>query len=191
MWYHPPMAPFASRAGEKLDFAFDSFPISVEGLVCADFGSSTGGFVSCLLARGAAKVYSVDTAYGELAWELRQDPRVVVLERTNAVHVTLPEKVSFISIDASWTRQTHILPNALAHLEPEGTIVSLIKPHYEAPRSLIRKGYLPPEHLPNVLDVVTQDISNAGGRVLALVESPITGGKMKNTEYLALIKAAA
>jgi len=105
------MANFVSRAGEKLQFALDQFSISVKDLTIADFGSSTGGFVDCLLQNGAKKVYSVDTAYGELSWTLRNDHRVVVMERTNAMHVVLPEKVDIITVDTSWTKQKNVLPN--------------------------------------------------------------------------------
>src|SRR3990167_6056243 len=101
---------YVSRAGEKLQFALDKFKISVKDLMCADFGSSTGGFVDCLLQNGAKKVYSVDTAYGELAWNLRNDPRVVVIERTNAMYLeSLPEKVDLITIDAGWTKLELVL----------------------------------------------------------------------------------
>ncbi len=109
---------FASRAGEKLQFALDQFQISVKDKICADLGSSTGGFVSCLLRNGASKVYSVDTSYGELAWTLRNDPRVIVMERTNALHVQFPEQVDLVTIDVGWTPQALILPKAisLAHI---------------------------------------------------------------------------
>src|SRR3989344_8494735 len=108
---------FVSRAGEKLQHALSIFDISVKNKIVADFGSSTGGFVDCLLQNGAQKVYSVDVSYGELAWKLRNDQRVVVMERTNAMHVTLPEKMDFITIDVGWTRQKLILPNVFANLK--------------------------------------------------------------------------
>ncbi len=182
------MSIFASRAGEKLQHALTTFNISVKDLICADFGASTGGFTDCLLQNGALKVYSVDTAYGEFAWKLRNDPRVVVLEKTNAMHVTLPEKVEFITIDVGWTKQKLILPNAFANLKPEGTIISLIKPHYEAERKYIHKGKLLEEKIPEVLEQVKTDIAVTGGEVLSLTESPIQGEKGKNKEFLALIK---
>src|SRR3989337_1787579 len=103
---------FVSRAGEKLQFALDNFNVDVGGKVIADFGSSTGGFVDCLLQRGAKKLYSIDTSYGELAWTLRKDPRVVVMERTNAMHFNLPERVDLITIDTAWTRQVKVIENA-------------------------------------------------------------------------------
>jgi 23S rRNA (cytidine1920-2'-O)/16S rRNA (cytidine1409-2'-O)-methyltransferase len=181
------MGNFVSRAGEKLQFALTSFKISVKDKTCADFGCSTGGFTDCLLQNGAKKVYSVDTAYGELAWNLRKDSKVVVLERTNAMHVVLPEKVDFISIDTGWTRQSLILPNALTNLKPGGQIVSLIKPHYEAEKSMLRKGRLADEFIDQVLQKVKNDIENAGGKVVDLIESPILGEKGKNRECLALI----
>src|SRR5881296_3349699 len=138
---------FVSRAGQKLEHALVHFQIDVADKVCADLGSNVGGFVDCLLQRGAKKVYAVDTGYGALEWKLRKDPRVVVMERTNAMHVTLPEPVGFISIDVAWTRQRNILPAAGRLLAADGRVVSLIKPHYEAAPATLRKGILPPEHL--------------------------------------------
>src|SRR3989338_3621008 len=99
---------YVSRAGNKLEFALTNFSLNIKNKVCADFGSSTGGFVDCLLKFGAGKIYSVDTAYGELDWKLRNDPKVKVLERTNAIHVTLLEKADLITIDAGWTKQIKI-----------------------------------------------------------------------------------
>src|SRR3954447_21258590 len=101
---------FVSRAGEKLEAALVTFPVEVSGRVCADLGANVGGFTDCLLRHGAAKVYAVDTAYGVIAWTLRKDPRVVVKDRTNALHVHLPEPVSLVSVDVGWTRQEKILP---------------------------------------------------------------------------------
>src|SRR5579859_7339270 len=123
------MNQYVSRAGGKLEFALQEFKISVKDLIVADFGSSTGGFVDCLLQNGAKKVYAVETGYGVLDWKLRNDPRVIVMERTNAIHVELPEKVDLITIDTSWTRQRNILPNALKNLKEGRKIISLIKPH--------------------------------------------------------------
>ena len=108
----PAMAEFVSRAGYKLDHALAAFAIDVKGLVCADLGSNVGGFVDCLLQRMAAKVYAVEKGYGVLEWKLRKDSRVVVMERTNAMHITLPEEVALVTIDVAWTRQRNILPAA-------------------------------------------------------------------------------
>jgi 23S rRNA (cytidine1920-2'-O)/16S rRNA (cytidine1409-2'-O)-methyltransferase len=176
------MVYFASRAGEKLQFALDQFEISIKNLICADFGSSTGGFTDCLLQNGASKVYSVDTAYGELAWKLRNDKRVVVMERTNAMHVTLPEKVDLITVDVSWTKQEKILPNVFKNLTEKGIIISLIKPHYET-----GKANLKSDEVEKVAEVAKEKIQEIGGTVKKTVKSPILGEKGKNIEYLFLI----
>ncbi len=176
------MSKFVSRAGEKLQFALDTFKISVQDLVVADFGSSTGGFVDCLLQNGAQKVYSVDTSYGTLDWKLRNDTRVVVMERTNAMHVSLPEKMDLITIDTSWTKQKLILPNALVNLKPGGKVITLIKPHYEA-----GKAKLDEVETEAVLEKVRQEITDLGVRIVNLIESPILGEKGKNREFLALV----
>ncbi len=175
---------FVSRAGEKLQFAISFFKISAKNKVVADFGSSTGGFVDCWLINGAKKIYSVDTSYGELAWKLRNDPRVIVLERTNAMHIALPEKMDIISIDTGWTKQEKIIPNALKNLKSDGIIISLIKPHYEL--GIAKPSY---EDMQKVINKVHQDIENEGGFVEKIVESPITGKRAENKEYLALIKS--
>src|SRR6476661_9910772 len=117
------MPPFASRAGLKLDHALNVFQVEVAGLTCADLGSNVGGFVDCLLQRGAEKVYAIEKGYGVLEWRLRKDPRVVVMERTNAMHVELPEPVSLVTIDVAWTRQRNILPAAKRLLLPDGRVV--------------------------------------------------------------------
>src|SRR3954470_1502571 len=137
--------PFVSRAGQKLEHALNTFHIDVNGFICADLGSNVGGFVDVLLRRGAAKVYSIDTGYGVLDWKLRNDPRVVVMERTNAIHVELPERVRLVTIDVAWTKQRIILPAAKRVLEAVGLVVTLVKPHYEADPKLLRKGILPAE----------------------------------------------
>lgn len=182
------MNTYVSRAGEKLSHALREFKIDVTGLVCADFGSSTGGFVDCLQQNGASNVYAVDTAYGELAWKLRNDPKVVVMERTNAMHVTLPEKVDVLSIDTGWTKLKFVLPNALKNLKDTGKVVALIKPHYEAPREYLEKGRLKDEKIPEVLKTVQSEIRGIGLGVHGLVESPIVGDKGKNREFLALLR---
>ena len=179
---------FASRAGEKLQFALDQFQISVKDKICADLGSSTGGFVSCLLMNGASKVYSVDTSYGELAWTLRNDSRVVVKERTNALHVELPEKVDIVTIDVGWTKQALILPHALSLLKNDSLVISLIKPHYEADKKLIRKGKLPDENLEQVLKDMNENLERLNIKFEKIIESPIVGKRGGNKEMLGLIR---
>ena len=181
------MAEFVSRAGQKLEHALATFALDVTGFTCADFGSNTGGFVDCLLQRGVAKVYAIDTGYGVLDWKLRKDPRVVVMERTNAMHVTLPEKVSVVTIDVAWTKQRHILPAARSMLADGGTCVTLIKPHYESEPDMLKKGVLPIEHVAEVVERVRGEIREAGFEIAATVESPIKGAK-GNVEVLALLK---
>lgn len=129
--------PYASRGGLKLRAALDAFHLNPTGWWCADLGCSTGGFTDCLLRAGAERVAAVDTAYGELAWTLRNDPRVIVMERTNALHASPPETFAqrggadLVTLDLSWTRQELAVPAAARWVRPGGTIVTLIKPHYE------------------------------------------------------------
>ena len=178
--------PFVSRAGQKLDHAIEHFNLAVAGKTCADLGCNTGGFVDVLLQRGAAKVFAIDTGYGALEWKLRKDPRVVVMERTNAMHAELPEKVDVVTIDVAWTRQRHILPAARRMLAAGGFGVSLIKPHYEAAGELLKKGVLPEEMVPQVVDSVRTTVAEAGFQLSGIVESPIRGAK-GNVEVLALL----
>lgn len=182
------MNKYTSRAGEKLEFALSQFLLDIKGLTCADFGSSTGGFVDCLLQNGALKIYSIDTSYGELAWTLRNNPKVVVMERTNAMHVKLSEKVDLITIDTAWTKQILTIPNAIDNLKDSGIIISLIKPHYEAPKNYLEKGRLKDEFVDEVIEKVKNDIIAIGGKVINIVESPIVGEKGKNREFLALVQ---
>ncbi len=184
-----PPSKFVSRSGRKLAAALDAFGISPAGLLCADLGSNVGGFVDCLLQRGAAKVYAIDTGYGTLAWKLRMDPRVVVMERTNAMHVALPEPVDLVTVDVGWTQQHRILPNAVKLLRPGGRIVTLIKPHYEAKRDQIRGGVLPPEDVPGVLEAVSAGLASTHIVLERTIASPIPGHR-GNLEYLALATLA-
>ena len=181
------MRPFVSRAGQKLEHALATFNLDVAGRACADLGSNTGGFVDCLLRRGAAKVYAVDTGYGVLDWTLRKDPRVVVMERTNAMHVALPEAVRVVTIDVAWTKQRHILPAARRLVGPDGFVVTLIKPHYEADPSQLLKGVLPEEDVDGVVAAVRADVLAAGFDLVRTVRSPILGAK-GNAEVLAELR---
>lgn len=179
---------FASRAGEKLAHALTTFRINPTDKICADFGASTGGFVDCWLQFGAKSVHAVETGYGLLDWKLRNDPRVIVMERTNAMHVELPEKMDFISMDTSWTRIENTIGNALLNLKPDGEIVALIKPHYEASPKHLRKGKLPEENVPEVIAHVKALLATHNVTVLAETPSPIVGSKGGNTEWLMHLK---
>lgn len=177
---------FVSRGGEKLEAALTHFELSVAGKTCADLGSHIGGFVDCLLRRGAARVHSVDTSYGTLAWKLRKDPRVVVLERTNAIHVALPDPVDVVTVDVGWTPQSKILPSAARLLAPGGRVVTLIKPHYEAPPELLVKGVLPDDSTDGVVKNVLDEIRASGWCVDSIRESSIRGHG-GNREVFALL----
>lgn len=175
---------FVSRGGIKLQAAIEQWKLKIEGLVVLDVGSSTGGFVDCLLQNGAKRIYALDTAYGELAWKLRNDPRVVVMERTNILHLDqLEETVDLITIDAGWTKLELILPVVKKFLKSDGQIIALLKPHYEAAKKDLVKGVLPKDLAKQVKDQVMAKILHLGFQVIDQIESPILGGA-GNQEYL-------
>jgi len=184
------MPDYVSRAGQKLEHAIRTFSLDPSGWICADLGCSTGGFTDCMLQHGAKRVYAVDTGYGVLDWKLRKDPRVVVMERINAMHVQLPEAVDLATIDVAWTRQKNILPAARKLIRPRGIVVSLIKPHYEAAPSLLRRGLLAIDRIPAVFESVQQDIRAAGFALIQSTPSPIKGSK-GNTELLVMLRINA
>ncbi len=178
---------FVSRGGTKLQSALDNFKINPENKICLDVGSSTGGFVDCLLQNGAQKVYSVDTSYGELAWKLRNNPKVIVMERTNILHLdSLPEKIDLVTIDAGWTKLELILPKIVPLLKPNFQIIALLKPHYQVEdKSILKKGVVPQELVEEIKNKVTKNIKSLGFKIQKVIKSPIlgTGG---NLEYLVL-----
>lgn len=194
------MSDFVSRGGLKLQSAIENFvfqkkigksqQLKIENFVVLDVGSSTGGFVDCLLQNGASKVYALDTAYGELAWKLRNDPRVVVMERTNILHLeSLPESVDLITIDAGWTKLEFILPIVRKFLKEKGMIIALLKPHYEADKRDLVKGVLPEELAERVKNEVSEKILQAGFLILDSIPSPILGGA-GNKEFLLFLKSS-
>lgn len=177
---------FVSRGGEKLQAAISHWSLDISNLVCLDVGSSTGGFVDCLLQNGAAKVYALDTAYGELAWKLRNDSRVVVMERTNILYLThLPGevKVDLVTVDAGWTKIELILPIVKKFLKEGGKIIALLKPHYEADKKDLVKGVLPQDLAEKVKDEILERLQGTGYSVQGVMDSPILGGA-GNKEYL-------
>ncbi len=178
------MANFVSRGGIKLQAALDTFKVDIKDKLVLDVGSSTGGFVDCLLQNGAIKVYALDTAYGELAWKLRNNPRVVVMERTNILHLeTLPEQVDAITIDAGWTKLELVLPVVKKFLRPGGIIIALLKPHYQGGQKKLVKGVVP-EHLVEEIKISTiENIKGLGFSVEKVMDSPILGGG-GNKEFL-------
>ena len=179
---------YVSRGGLKLEKAMQEFPITLEGKVCMDVGASTGGFTDCMLQNGAVKVYSVDVGYGQLAWKLRTDERVVNLERTNFRYATreqIPDEVGFASVDVSFISLKHILPNLNTLLASDGQAVCLIKPQFEAGKEKVGKKGVVRDlnvHLEVVENVINLALEN-GFSVMGLQFSPIKGPE-GNIEYL-------
>ncbi len=178
---------FVSRGGEKLDAALEAFGIEVKELVCADVGASTGGFTDCMLQRGAAKVYAIDVGKGILHWKLRNYARVVVMEETNARHVeSLPEKVSFVTVDASFISLKLLLPVTKNWLTENAQLLCLIKPQFEAGKKDVSRGdgvIRDPEIHRQVLLDVLGFAKHEGFSLLGLIKSPLLGPK-GNTEFL-------
>ena len=186
---------YVSRGGYKLEQAMNVFPISLTDTVCMDVGSSTGGFTDCMLQNGASKVYSVDVGYGQLAWKLREDPRVVCMERTNARYLTheqIPDELDFASIDVSFISLKLILPAVANVLKDGGYVASLVKPQFEAGREKVgKKGVVrdPVVHK-EVLEHYLEHAREAGFGVLGLTYSPIRGPE-GNIEYLGFLQKGA
>jgi 23S rRNA (cytidine1920-2'-O)/16S rRNA (cytidine1409-2'-O)-methyltransferase len=172
----------------KLAAALRALALDVTGWTCADFGSHVGGFVDCLLQHGAAKVYAVDTGYGVLDYRLRRDARVVVCERSNALHYVCPELCDLVTIDVGWTPQRLILPVARRCLKPDnGRVLTLIKPQYEAPPQWLAAGVVLAERLAHVLGQCRRDVQELGWRICGEVESPVRGHG-GNVEYVWLLQ---
>lgn len=181
--------PWVSRGGLKLVKGLDHFAIDPAGLTAIDVGASTGGFTDVLLARGAAKVYAVDVGHGQLAWKLRQDPRVVVMEKTNARHLTaagIPDPLDLVVCDASFIGLEVVLPAAMALTRPGARLVALIKPQFEVGKGRVGKGGVVRD--PALHDEVCERISTwigslPGWEVVGLTDSPILGPE-GNKEFL-------
>ena len=186
---------YVSRGGLKLEKAMAEFPIELNGCICGDIGASTGGFTDCMLQNGASKVYSVDVGYGQLAWKLREDPRVVCMERTNARYLTheqIPDELDFASIDVSFISLKLILPAVANVLKDGGYVASLVKPQFEAGREKVgKKGVVrdPVVHK-EVLEHYLEHAREAGFGVLGLTYSPIRGPE-GNIEYLGFLQKGA
>lgn len=184
--------PFVSRGGLKLQKAMREFPIRLDGTVCIDVGASTGGFTDCMLQSGASKVYAVDVGYGQLAWKLRTDVRVVNLERTNFRHCTaeqIPDPADFASVDVSFISLKIILPVLRTFLRDDGEAVCLIKPQFEAGRENVgKKGVVRDKSVHEaVVRQITQFAADNGFTVQGLTFSPIKGPE-GNIEYLMYIR---
>ena len=186
--------PYVSRGGLKLEKAVKCFELDLQDKVCMDIGASTGGFTDCMLQNGAKKVYAIDVGHGQLAWSLRNDPRVVNLERTNVRYLTeeqVPEQADFASIDVSFISLTMVLLPVKARLRPEAELVALIKPQFEAGREKVgKKGVVREKetHL-EVCEKVIRFAEENGFTVLGLEFSPVRGPE-GNIEYLLYLRNA-
>lgn len=183
-----PDHPYVSRGGLKLAAALEHFQIEVAGLVGLDVGASTGGFTDCLLQHGAARVYGVDVGYGQLAWRLRQDPRVVVLERTNIRYLSreaIPEDIDLAVVDVSFISLKLVLPQVRLFLRPGGAILALVKPQFEVGKGQVGKGGVVRDRQLQLQAVAeVQDLAqNLGLTAVGVIPSPILGPK-GNQEYL-------
>jgi len=178
--------PYVSRGGLKLEHAFKEFGINVSGLVCLDVGASTGGFTDCLLQHGADRVYALDVGHGQIDYGLRRDNRVTVLEKVNAHYpFNLPGKVGLATVDVSFISATMVIPNILPHLVPDGEVVVLFKPQFEADRKDVGKGGVirdPAVHVRCIGKFVSWMNSNSWS-LLDLTASPISGAD-GNREFL-------
>ncbi|MFW6051942.1 MAG: TlyA family RNA methyltransferase [Myxococcota bacterium] len=173
--------PYVSRGGAKLEGALDALGVEVGGKVAADFGASTGGFTDCLLQRGAARVYAIDVGYGQLHPRLRSDPRVVVMERTNARYLRagdLPHEMDLVVIDASFIGLDKLLPAARAVLAPGGAVLALVKPQFELPPGEVPGGVVRDEGARlRAVQAVEAAAVRRGFRVLGRTDAPIAGPK--------------
>ena len=179
---------YVSRGGYKLEKAINEFGVELEGKICLDIGASTGGFTDCMLQNGAKKVYAIDVGYGQFAWKLRNDERVVCLEKTNVRYVTreqVPDEGDFASIDVSFISLTKVLPAVLGVLGPKGQLVCLIKPQFEAGREKVgKKGVVRDINVHReVIEMIVNYVRAQNLGILALDFSPIKGPE-GNIEYL-------
>ncbi len=190
-----PAEPFVSRGGRKLSAALDHFGLDPAGWVCLDVGASTGGFTDCLLSRGAARVYALDVGYGQLDQGLRHDPRVVVMERINARYLApdaLPEPCRLITVDLSFISVLKVAPALLPHLEPDGWLLPLIKPQFEAGRGQVGKGGVirDLELRRQVVEERVEELAALGLALQGLFDSPLRGAR-GNLETFALLRRGA
>ncbi len=187
-----PREPYVSRAGRKLEAALDHFALDPVGWVCLDVGASTGGFTDCLLQRGARRVYAVDVGYGQLDYSLRQDPRVVVMERVNARYLgpdALPEPCDLAVVDVSFISLAKVVPALLPHLAPGGLLLPMIKPQFEAGRGAVGKGGIlrDPALRRRTVEETVAALASLGLVALGVVDSPVAGSG-GNVESFALLR---
>ncbi len=186
---------FVSRGGDKLAAALDDASINTQGLVCLDVGCSTGGFTDCLLQRGATRVYAVDVGYGQFDWQLRQDPRVVLIERTNVRYIersAIPDPIELTAIDVSFISLTKVLPSIMQFLAPGARVIALVKPQFEVQKGQVgRGGIVRDETLrQGALQRIVSVAADLGLRVTKTLDCPIRG-KKGNHEILAIFECTA
>ena len=184
---------YVSRGGRKLEAALDAFRVDPKGLIVMDVGASTGGFTDCVLQRGAKRVYAVDVGYGQLAWKLQKDPRVISLERRNVRYLKeqeIGEEVDLILIDTSFISVEKFLAHLLGFLKGGGSIISLIKPQFEVGKGEIGKGGVvkDPKLHQKVLERISQFCTGVGLTVLGITESPLLGPKGNKEFFIHLRK---
>jgi len=190
-----PDHPYVSRGGVKLAGALDAFDYEPAGKTVADFGASTGGFTDCLLQRGAAKVFAIDVGYGQLHNKLRQDERVVVMERCNARHLKsagVPEPVDLVVIDASFIGLEKLLPAARSLLRSDGEVLALVKPQFQVGQGKVGKGGVvrDPAHRREAIENLVADAEQLGFELLAEADSVITGPKGNQETFIWLRRTA-
>ncbi|ACI20213.1 MULTISPECIES: TlyA family rRNA (cytidine-2'-O)-methyltransferase [Thermodesulfovibrio] len=187
--------PYVSRGGFKLEHAIKEFSIDVKDKVVMDVGASTGGFTDCLLQHGAKKVYAIDVGYGQLAWKLRTDPRVIPIERTNIRYMgkdKIPEDIDIVTVDVSFISLKLVIPKVLEFLKPQGKIIALIKPQFEVGKGEVESGGVVKsfEKRKRVVEEIKNFFASLGLKVIGVIESPIKGQK-GNIEYLIYAKTSS
>ena len=182
---------YVGRGGFKLEGALNNFHVDPSGKICADVGASTGGFTDCLLQRGASKVYAIDVGYGQLAWKIRNDPRVVTMDRVNVRYLdSLPEPIDLAVIDVSFISLTLVLPAVARFLKPKGETIALIKPQFEAGREQVGKGGIVRDERVHrsVVEKITEFANGNNWCVLGVCRSSIEGAD-GNVEFLVHLSA--
>lgn len=185
-------SPYVSRGGIKLEAALKHFGIDVNGSTAMDVGASTGGFTDCMLKMGAKRVYSIDVGYGQFDWQLRHDPRVILLERTNIRYLErqgIPEGIDIAAVDVSFISLTKVIPKITEFLKPEGVIIALLKPQFEVGKGEVGKGGIVREEEKRLLalESVSHELERAGIEAQGVMQSPIKGQK-GNIEYLLYLR---
>lgn len=184
--------PYVSRGGLKLEKALDEFSINVEFKTAMDVGASTGGFTDCLLQRGASKVYAIDVGYGQMDWKIRNDPRVILIERTNIRHMEdskMPEQADMAVIDVSFISLQKVMPRVIDFLKPEAEIIALVKPQFEVGKGEVGKGGIVRDDAKRLaaLQGVKEFCTGLGLESVGSTESPIAGQK-GNREFLLYLR---